>query len=192
MKMEYKGYDIEISYDPESCWGSPRDWDNLSRMVCFHGRYFLGDKTDLNSSMFSGWEELKQYLIKKEKAVIIKPLYLYDHSGITISTSPFSCPWDSGQIGFVYVTRKDLLDEYGKKRVTKKEKEKAEKILDSEVNVYDNYLVGNVFRYDIYDKNGNGVESCCGFICDSEEEVWNEFECEIKGIIDSVIDEKKH
>jgi hypothetical protein len=40
-----------------------------------------------------------------EDKVCIKDLYLYDHSGITISTSPFSCGWDSGQVGFIYLTR---------------------------------------------------------------------------------------
>ena len=30
---------------------------------------------------------------------LMLPLYLYDHSGITMNTTGFSCPWDSGQVG---------------------------------------------------------------------------------------------
>ena len=30
---------------------------------------------------------------------VFLPLYLFDHSGITMNTSGFSCPWDSGQVG---------------------------------------------------------------------------------------------
>jgi hypothetical protein len=39
------------------------------------------------------------FKIIEEKGTIIKGLFLYDHSGITISTGRFSCPWDSGQVG---------------------------------------------------------------------------------------------
>ena len=28
--------------------------------------------------------------------VVMLPLYLYDHGGLTMNTSAFSCPWDSG------------------------------------------------------------------------------------------------
>jgi hypothetical protein len=30
------------------------------------------------------------------------PIYAYIHSGVTISTEPFTCRWDSGVIGYVY------------------------------------------------------------------------------------------
>ena len=29
---------------------------------------------------------------------IVQPLYLYDHGGITMNTTGFSCSWDSGQV----------------------------------------------------------------------------------------------
>ena len=45
----------------------------------------------------------------KEKSV----LYLYDHSGITMSTGSFCDSWDSGQVGFIYVTKEDIEKEYG-------------------------------------------------------------------------------
>ena len=44
---------------------------------------------------------------------VILPLYLYDHSGITMSTGPFSCPWDSGQVGWIYASKKTFIDETG-------------------------------------------------------------------------------
>lgn len=44
--------------------------------------------------------------------LIVLPLHLYDHSGITMSTGGFSCPWDSGQVGYIYVTPKALEEEY--------------------------------------------------------------------------------
>ena len=39
--------------------------------------------------------------ILKQKFVIL-PLYLFDHSGITMNTTGFNCRWDSGVVGWVY------------------------------------------------------------------------------------------
>ena len=66
-KEEYKGYTIEVEQDldPES----PREWDCMGTMVCFHKRYDLGDKTDLQSSEFNSWSDLEDHLYKKEKWV---------------------------------------------------------------------------------------------------------------------------
>jgi hypothetical protein len=38
---EFQGKTIKVSYDEDA--ESPRDWDNLGTMVCFHRRYNLGD-----------------------------------------------------------------------------------------------------------------------------------------------------
>lgn len=44
-------------------------------------------------------------LVRATDKYVILPLYLYDHSGITISTEPFSCPWDSWQVGWIYAPK---------------------------------------------------------------------------------------
>ena len=87
---------------------NPREDDNLTTMICFHKRYNLGDKHDYQHRDYSGWEEQRKDIEKKENTCVILPLYLYDHSGITISTSPFSCNFDSGKIGFVIVDKDNL------------------------------------------------------------------------------------
>lgn len=35
----------------------------------------------------------------------VYPIYMLDHSGLIISKSPFGCKWDSGQIGYMYVSK---------------------------------------------------------------------------------------
>jgi hypothetical protein len=104
-----KKFELEIvqDTDPES----PRTWDNLGTMVCFHKRYELGDKTDYRTEDYDSWEELKEGIIKNEGEVVILPLYLYDHSGITISTSSFDCRWDSGCVGFICVSKDKIREE---------------------------------------------------------------------------------
>jgi len=84
-----------------------------------------------------------------EKVPVMLPLYLYDHGGITMRTGPFSCPWDSGQVGFIYVTKETLRKEYSVQRVTKATIAKAEKVLKGEVETYDDHLTGNVWGYSI-------------------------------------------
>lgn len=142
---------------------SPREWDNLGTMICFHGRYNLGDKHDYSHHDYSGWAEMQEAIEKNENVAVILPLYLYDHSGITISTSPFSCNWDSGQIGFIFVSKEKLRKEWNFKRITKDLIEKAERQLLSEVETYDQYLTGDVYGFKLFDENGNEEDSCWGF-----------------------------
>lgn len=84
---------------------------------------------------------------------VMLPLYLYDHSGITIGTGPFGCPWDSGQVGFIYVEWEKAVREYGltdERFPTIEEKVKrVEEALRAEVKVYDQYLTGDVYGFEV-------------------------------------------
>lgn len=161
-KEGVKTYTLKVMND-EIC-ESPRTFcENLGVMVCFHGRYSLGDKHDINSDDYDGWDDMEKYITGKLDTSVILPLYLYDHSGITISTSPFSCRWDSGQIGFIYVTKENVRKEYNVKRITKSIREKVIEVLEGEVKDYDQYLTGDVYRYEIEDEDGDVVDSCGGY-----------------------------
>lgn len=94
---------------------------------------------------------------------IMLPLYLYDHSGLTMNTTGFSCQWDSGQVGWIYASKEDALKEFGGKSFTASTRQKAEARLRSEVEVYDTYLSGECYGYELY-KNGELEDSCWGFI----------------------------
>ena len=145
---------LKIKHDELS--ESPREWDNLGTMVCFHRRYTLGDKHD-----FSTPDDF-QDTVTHRNAVIL-PLYLYDHGGITIRTAPFSCPWDSGQVGWIYVSKEKIREEYSCKQITKDVIEKVEKVLEAEVKTYDQFLTGDVYGFVIEDEDGQDVDSCWGF-----------------------------
>lgn len=158
---------------------SPREWDNLGKMVCFHRRYELGDKTDLKSDDFNGWDELEKYLYEEENAVMILPLYLYDHSGLRMKVGSFQgllpeghARFDSGQVGFIYVSGKDIREQYGVKRITPQLRKKVEAILIGEVETYDQYLCNDIYGFELVkitkcDKCESGDEevtdSCWGF-----------------------------
>ena len=98
-----------------------------------------------------------------DKHAIILPLYLYDHSGITMRCHPFSCPWDSGQVGYIYATYEQIREEYSCKRVTKGIRERATNLLVSEVKEYDQFLTGDVYGFVVEDSEETEIDSCWGF-----------------------------
>ena len=159
------GKQVDIHYDEDA--QNPRDLDytdcNLTKMVCFHRRYSLGDEHNFDKNDVLSWEELEKLIQKEEDVCVIDPLYLYDHSGITISTSPFSCRWDSGQVGFVYITKEAMRKAYNVKRISKKLKQRAWENLAQEVKTYDQYLTGEVFWFEVLDECSNNIDYCSGF-----------------------------
>ena len=155
--LEYHGHKISIYPDDDPM--NPRD-GCFGTMVCFHRQYDLGDKTEWKNNFegFNKWLAAKQH-----RSIVCLPLYLYDHSGITMSTSPFSCPWDSGRVGFIYVTSKTIRDEFGCKRVTDSVRKKAKEILEEEVKTYDAFISGGMFRYEVR-FNGSYVEHTGNYV----------------------------
>lgn len=156
---------------------NPRtEFDNLFTMTCSHRRYKFGDEA-FEPDNYSGWNDLHQSLVKERGAAVILPLYIYDHSGITISTSPFGCPFDSGQVGFIWATRDTILREYSRKRLTSGLRDLARRYARGEVEVYDMYLRGEVYGYILENKNGEEVDSCWGFFgLDTIKETLKEME----------------
>ena len=152
LRIDYENY-------PEN----PREWDNFTKMICFHRKYRLGDKHYYNHSDYNNWEEMKKDIIKNENVGVILPLYLYDHSGITISTTPFSCNFDSGQIGFIYVTRETIFENIkGYKILTKKLKQIVTERLLNELKCYDQYLTGEIYSFEIL-RDNERLEYCGGY-----------------------------
>jgi hypothetical protein len=184
---EYKGYTIKIEQD-DVCDINPRkDWDNAGTMVCWHNRYNLGDEQpemtprewlqtelgidylDYESAryQFLSDADIPALLAEFEKDNIVLPLFLYDHSGITMSTcierNWYHAGWDSSRVGWIYISKADAVKEWGKKLFTRFVRSKAEKGLLTEVKVYDQHLTGDVWGFMIADKDGEEVDSCWGF-----------------------------
>ena len=144
-------YQLEITHDPYP--ENPRSWDNAATMWCAHRRYNLGDE-QVDTTNYDSWDDALSTI----DHIVVLPLYLYDHSGITMRTTPFSCGWDSGRVGWITMSKEQILNTFGGKRVTAKRKQQA-----LEVAIYDAYLTGEVYEYVIMDADGDVVESCCGY-----------------------------
>jgi len=191
--IKYKGYNIEVypDEDPED----PREWDNLGTMICFHNRYCLGDRYHgLNSDMFAGWDDLENHLEKNLDAVLIYPLFLYDHGGITIKIGSFygllpegHARFDSGQVGFIYTTRKRLLLAFNWKSCKSERRSRiAQRFLENEVRAYDDYLTGNVYGYVIRVDNEEDLDTCWGYSGDyNKSDLLKDAKAQIEYIIDT-------
>lgn len=151
---------LQIYYDEYA--DTPREWDNLGNMVCFHNRYNLGDKHNFSTDDFDSWEDMENYLLKNLDIAVIMPLYLYDHGGITMNTSSFHCRWDSGQVGFIYATKEEVRKWFDTKKVTQKYLEKTKECLQYEVETYSRYIEGEVYGFKL-SEGEEELDSCCGF-----------------------------
>lgn len=146
------------------------DCDNATVFAFFHNRYRLGDEGHgLRAAQFAGWGQMKDHITKTIKPVYITPVYLYDHSGITISSTPFVCPWDSGQIGFAWITREKLAECFGSfPRLTQRLKERSKNIVEESLRTYDQYLTGDVYGFIVEEPcnecgTWHKTDSCWGF-----------------------------
>jgi hypothetical protein len=138
---------VQDNYSQETS----REWDNLGIMYCKHKKYGLGDHGILieqikkATSECESWSEVMTILKKDFKAIEILPLYLYDHSGISISAGkeyPFNDRWDSMTIGFIFTTE-EKIKEMG---VNKKNNEIKDQ-LEAEVETYNMDLNGVKYGY---------------------------------------------
>lgn len=171
---------IEIYLDDDPM--NPREWDNLGTMVCSHPRYNLGDVQigyKNNEYYYRDAQSFLDWLQVNQKKTVVLPLYLYDHSGITMSTDnsnyPFCDRWDSGQVGYIYITYEKIKEEYGWKIVNEARKQQIKEYLRNEVATYDDYLTGNVYGYNVFCDNcdpdhENSIDSCWGFYGDNWKE----------------------
>jgi hypothetical protein len=146
----------------------------------FEWRDRYKDKASFRYDFIKNWvndqrhyldEDLRERIVEiVEDHHAILPLYLYDHSGITMSTGRFSCPWDSGQVGYIHMSLKDAAEnwstpmdwnhpvDYHDGKPPETLRQRAIDLLEGEVEEYDMYLTGDVWEY-IIDEDGRDETS---------------------------------
>ena len=194
----------------------PRSWDNLGTMLCCHRDYQLGDcnsneeteeqlaaicrkygKSDEEIDEMTFGEEIR--FILGQDNICGLPLWLYDHSGISISTGVVDS-WDSSFVGLVFVEKGFYLAQSCLKD-EEDWKAKAKETLEGEVKTYSDFLEGNVYEWTLYeptvvirqsmdgkelsreiDEEGEMVDSMSGFYDPTLENVEEYFDFEIAEI----------
>lgn len=90
-------------------------------------------------------------LLEQSPEIVIMPIWMYEHSGISLSTThkyPYNDHWDSSCVGFVYATKADgvkhgaWLDDFSDSEWH----ELAKDELRNEVKLYSAYLEGDVYE----------------------------------------------
>lgn len=201
-QLRKHGFRAVIEHDVEPT--SPRDWDNLGTMICWHPRYTLGDDHDhdspadliheLANDVVAGSADVLTERLDRlsnrvpgygsrewlaaldklsaayngkihdiaERGYVVLPLYLYDHGGISMSTGSFGCPWDSGQVGYIYCSLADAKREWPD---LDGEALRAHvgAALAAEVAEYDQYLRGDVYTVMIQGPDREWIDGCSGF-----------------------------
>lgn len=112
----------------------------LGHLVTWHSRYNLGEQHRFGRPI-----DFFKWVGSAESKVYYIPVYLLDHSGLSISTSPFHDPWDSGQVGFIYTTAEEIRKYFQKKALNRRLILKALEIMRKEIDDYDCILRGDVY-----------------------------------------------
>lgn len=192
-EIEYKGHTIKIVYD--ECYNSPEEWgDENLFLVGYHRDFFVdrshktkenkkegGISEGLAQSIFNNGkyedgsinDEAKDYLKKYH----IFPLSAYIHSGVRLYLGTHKiCQWDSCQVGLVFASKSEW-----------KTKAKALKCVEGLIEIWNQYLSGQVYGFQVEDADGEQIDSCYGFYGDEGVE---QAIADAKGTID--FNEKEH
>lgn len=223
-RVDYRGYIIRIVDDGNGWNESPREWSTSTKMYCWHRRRTIGDIHGYSSPSDMRLELIQDihpnfpvdHLDTDHAAAIldkhyeILPIYMYDHSGITISTSPFSCGWDSGQAGVIiyplsqaqkdWSVPEDQLHLGWDAEVTSRDgtvsklRDVAKKSLEHDVAIYDCYLRGDIAGCIVKDKDGEEISADWGYYPNTDAktgERWHYVIEKAKGIVDGDIASKE-
>lgn len=134
---------------------SPREWCSDSKFYTWHHRYRSPDNHNLEDPMY----------VLPIDCIGIK-VWMYDHSGhcyAAADKNPFHCPWDSGQVGWIFISRADARKRLGMSRLHLHHISIIRDQLISEVKLFSEYVNGEVYGFTLYDPEGNELDSCGGF-----------------------------
>lgn len=171
-KTEYRGYTITTYYDdtPEN----PLSWDtNVGTVYTKGGNYGGEDVEDIldDDGLLTNEVAENNYCL---------PVYMYKHSGVAVSTSPFADAWDSGQIGWIIFSKEKAAKEF-----PGDVEEKALGAMRQTIALWGAYLEGDVYGYVTTDEDGDEIDSCWGFYGDEGrkymiKDAQENIECEIR------------
>ncbi|PYB68545.1 hypothetical protein DMB44_04215 [Thermoplasma sp. Kam2015] len=108
--------------------------------------------------------------IKKHTRTVVLPIYLLDHGGLWLSTGrgyfdmidPGS--WDHGQAGIIYATSNDMKRNFKVQEITDEIMKEAENVLESEIERYSMFLQGDVWYYELKNRDTDELIDSCGGI----------------------------
>lgn len=135
----------------------------------------------------TGWDEVEDYSDYRDREtlaraiaecaeapgllqekVVLKTVYMLEHSGVAYSTGSFGDPWDSGAVGFIWADDDDVSSWFGGVPTSR---EKVSKRLDFEVERYSDWANGEVYTVSLIEADGDVIEAVGGCIGDRDLEL---------------------
>lgn len=155
---------LVIEYDRDA--ESPRTWDgNIGYFITVDRNYGSPDENgDIQSIVKKTGEEAQNQkdhmrLIEismseelNEKVLAIYPIVKYEHGGVSYKRGTTK-GFDYSNNGFYIVTKESA------KYHSKLDKESIEQAIDSEIETYNDYINGNIYRWTLYNEQGEQVDS---------------------------------
>jgi len=149
----------------------------------FSGVDLVRDMHDNDFGTFCAWhrrvnlgklngDEAREYIESASDDDLAIPIYIYQHGSIALSTTPFSCPWDSGQVGWWIFTSEEIANIYGEDN--EENREKALKGVSVQIQYMNDVGNGNIWGYEIEDFDGEVADSLWGFVGDEALECMKE------------------
>lgn len=147
---------------------SPLECDDAVKLAILHRNY-----ANPAPACGSTPEEIAQWAKDNAAEWDAYPLYLYDHSGVCYKpakteVNPFSCAWDSGRVGSVFVKKIECPDTFATAEIMCEE--------------YTRWCNGDCWGYVVEDENGEQLDSCWGYI--GEEYAVEEMRSSAEGYVD--------
>lgn len=163
-------YDAVINKKLGHFWAEKEDEDKFSifedsvgliiSKICKEGfKFWLLDEL-----------EVKDCMTLLEPYAAWMPLWLYDHSGISISCGervyPYNDAWDSSCVGWIIALKENVINLPDANE--NNWREVANKIMKNDVLVYDECLTGDVYGFTLLSRKDENdtweeIDSCWGF-----------------------------
>lgn len=149
-----------VTHDGDETIKDPINW--LAEMLDLEAYQVRGIADKLGVSYYT--DEVKECLQAKFfDRYIALPVYKYEHSRVAYNTTGFRCRWDSGQVGYIYVTKEDAKNNWGLKRLSPQKRQWALDILKSEVETFSQWANGEIYGFTVEDEEKGISDSCGGF-----------------------------
>jgi hypothetical protein len=176
---DHEGYTVSIDFDADYEANNPREWSVFSRLFCWHPNYILGDEQFVNAegrgavdkggAQFETIEDVYNHIVEQGGVNII-PLFLYDHSGISLIAGPTietlspedvstagrnlfdSAGWDTSWVGFAFTTPQSIAE-------SRCPEDEIDALMRDEIRIYSSYLRGEVYFYCVEDADRNASAS---------------------------------
>jgi len=191
---KHNNVDVNIYFDTDAT--NPLDIENGFKLISFDKKQNYGHKHNYNTSYELFYDLLNQVGINEslnklthkqlmnilKSHYYIKPVYILDHSGVKLSLNPFNDKFDSGLLGYCYITKEEAKSLFKTSTMTLT-KEIMSNYINEFIQDYNYYINGECYIFSIDYK---GYQDSLSYIGNLEEEYNRFIENEFNSLLESI------